>query len=118
MLLPENIELGNLTESASREHESLMALRDFWESKKAGRSLPSKANFPPGELKPWLGHIALVDVEQPSQRLRMRLMGADLVHYAGVDYTGRWLNECFSGDKLLRVLRPYHDCLETRSWTY
>ena len=118
MLLPESIELGKLSNDGVREHENLLALRAFWESKKTPRGLPSKADFPPQELKQWLGHILLVDVDLANVRFRIRLMGVDLVHYAGENYTGRWIDECFTGEKLEMVLKPYLACIASKSPTY
>ena len=80
---------------ATPQLERLVALQQVWESKCKDGRLPSKADFPPEDVKPWLGHILLLDVSRNPARFRVRLMGGNLVSYAGTDFTGKWLDEVF-----------------------
>jgi len=108
----ENVE--DTSDTIAPQPDRLVALQRFWESKRRDGKLPSKTDFPPEEIKPWLGHILLVDVVHPPPRFRIRLMGVSLVEYAGRDYTGKWFDEIFVGERLQQNIRPYLKCFETK----
>jgi hypothetical protein len=46
------------------------------------------------EMKPWLNHLALVDVIGDELRFRTRLFSTALIRAYGTDITGRWMDEC------------------------
>lgn len=76
----------------------LKILLRYWNEKRAGRPLPSRADIDPLELKPVLGNIVLIDVVPSDQhehgrRFRYRLFGTEFVFYHGTDLTGHWLDE-------------------------
>jgi hypothetical protein len=74
----------------------LRGLIDYWGTKCHGRRFPARADLDPIELKPWLGHLLMVDVvPQPNHevRFRYRLFGTEFIFYHGADMTGHWLDE-------------------------
>jgi len=99
-------------------HDGLVALERLWNSRRKNGRLPSKADFPPSEIKQWLGHIMLTDVSRTPLRFRVRLMGVILVEYAGTDHTGKWFDEMFEGERLARNLHPYLMCIDTKAPCY
>ena len=110
---------GNQSVGAGADrHPQLAALEQLWERKRVGAKLPSKTAFPPHEIRPWLGHVLLVDVDQNPVRFRVRLMGVNLVAYAGTDHTGRWLDEIFDPEQVKRLTAPHFKCLETKAPHY
>lgn len=70
---------------AENANQKLAALRELWERKRSGRTMPARADFNVGALRPWLGNLALIDV--PSNIVR--LCGANLMSRFGGDATGR-----------------------------
>lgn len=118
MLLSEQQDVTDFEGRGAPQLDRLIALERLWASKRKGGALPSKADFPPEEIRPWLGHIMLVDVHADPIRFRVRLMGVRLVNYAGKDYTGRWLDEVFEGERLQRNIKPHLTCLKTRQPCY
>jgi hypothetical protein len=90
----------------------LIKLSKLWHQQKGDRLLPAKTDFTAQLLKPWLGHIGLVDVSYDPLRFCVRRCGEVLVRYAGGDYTGQWIHECVAPENLDSVLRPYRDCVE------
>ena len=109
---------GEAGAAAPSRLESLLALERFWYAKRQGPRLPSKSDFPPTEMKPWLGHLMLVDVARAPLRFRVRLMGVSLVNFAGKDHTGKWFDEIFESERLARNLHPYLACLESKAPRY
>ena len=80
----------------------LRGLAGYWDSKRAGRRFPARADLDPLELKGLLGFLLLVDVVRQDSdssgqpgglRFRYRLFGTEFVFYHGSDLTGRWLDE-------------------------
>ncbi|GAB4169751.1 MAG: hypothetical protein OHK0024_05440 [Thalassobaculales bacterium] len=93
--------------------ESLVAL---WYGKCQDDTLPGRHDFDVLELRPWLGHIALYDVEPgpAGPRLRFRLIGTEIVAYDGGDFTGRYLDEVLPDPIRDIVLSLYRAVYETR----
>lgn len=87
--------------------DSLLA---FWTRLRAGRDLPSRRDFRPEDLRPWMGHLGLLDV-MPDGRLRVRLSGTAIVEYDGADFTGRYLEEVVPESARHLILRPYREVL-------
>jgi hypothetical protein len=105
--------LDGLARLGPIQDPQLLALEQLWKSKRNHQAYPARSDFEPRELGPWLGHVGLVDVMESPLRFKIRLMGEGLVHVAGGDYTGRWLDECASRDRIATVLRPFLRCLES-----
>lgn len=74
-------------------HPGLAQLLAYWLDKRGDRSMPSRADIEPAELKALLPHIFLVDVEYAPIRLRYRLVGSELVNVLGRDIKGKYLDE-------------------------
>ena len=72
---------------AENANQKLAALRELWERKRSGRTMPARADFNVGALRPWLGNLALIDV--PSNIFRV--CGTNLMSRFGGDATGRKL---------------------------
>lgn len=70
-------------------------LLDYWRAKRpAGGLLPGRAAISPVELGPgMLPHVALIDVINGGERFRFRLVGTKLNADAGLDLTGRFVDE-------------------------
>ena len=77
----------------SRRHPKLDALCELWESKRKGGALPARADFDVFELRPWLGHLNVIEVIDGGRDYRYRLHGNDLVQLLGMDLTGRRLSD-------------------------
>ena len=73
-------------------HPKLIAFFMLWSSKCAGPRLPGRIQFPVGELKPWLGHLALL--ERRGGGFLFRVCGTDLIARFGGEATGRMLESC------------------------
>ena len=87
---------------------------DYWQSKRQGRSMPSRADLDPVEFPTLLGDVILLDVEQPGPRLRVRLVGTHVVAMFGSDYTGQFLDEIDFGEQREKILADYGHVLEAR----
>lgn len=80
------------------EHPVLRRMIELWNEKRAGRSLPARADFDPVEMKFALGDINIYDVEEEPRRFLCRLDGTRQVELFGIDCTGRYLDECLSAE--------------------
>jgi hypothetical protein len=65
----------------------------YWMKKKAGRQLPSRSDIEPSEIKDLLPHIILTRLEYEPFRVLYKLIGTRAVENAGLDYSGRYLDE-------------------------
>jgi len=91
-------------------------LQERWRAHCRDERLPTRADFPPESLTPWMGHIQLVELvrEAETMRYRVRLAGTRIVYYEGRDNTGRFLDEIIPADQREGILEPYRHCAETR----
>ena len=95
----------------------LTQLFDYWLSKRQGKAPPRRADVRPGEIRPYLPIVHLIDVHREPLRFRHRLVGTELVERTGRNVTGQWVDESLYGpatkdvfEGLKRVteeLRPY-----------
>jgi hypothetical protein len=75
-------------------HPKLRQLYDYWDRKRGGRKMPSRADLDPLEMTFVIGNIILVDVIDGSPpRFRIRLHGTNLSQRVGFELTGKMLDE-------------------------
>jgi hypothetical protein len=68
-------------------------LRDYWESKRRGRAMPTRADIDPAEIKPLLPNLLIAELFTDPLRVRFRLAGTRVCEAFGFDIAGRWLDE-------------------------
>jgi len=83
----------DVTEVELRHDQRLLELFRLWQSKRADRIAPARADIPTEELLPWLGNIILLDVIDGGKDFRYRLFGSLIAREAGFDMTGKMLSE-------------------------
>ena len=66
----------------------LARLFDYWQSKRGGRAMPSRADIDPAELRSLVHHVMLYDVGKPGEPFLVRLAGQAIVDFVGRNYTG------------------------------
>lgn len=81
--------LGAQARSLPPQLESLLG---YWLQKCEGRTMPARDDLPVRELRPWLGHLALIDVAD-EQDIRIRLCGTNLIRRYGREATGAGIDE-------------------------
>ena len=96
------------------ESQVLRDIYHYWERKRDGRKLPSRGDIDPVEIGCLLPNIFLVDVEDRTRRLKIRLMGTEFAEQYGEDITGRYLDEMDFGDAKDFILASYEQVLSTR----
>ncbi|MDY0884947.1 PAS domain-containing protein [Dongia soli] len=76
-------------------HPSIVAITAYWREKAGQRSMPSRADIDPVDLKSHLPGISLVDVVPDARRFVYRLVGTYQVAQRGADPTGRSVLEAY-----------------------
>ena len=74
-------------------HERVRAIYRYWDGKRNGRLMPSRADLDPVDIPKLLPNVWLIDVARDPYRFRFRLLGTAVVEYAGEDNTGMWFDE-------------------------
>jgi hypothetical protein len=93
--------------------DKLRKLHRYWESKRAGRAMPQRADIEPTEIPALLAHIALVGVEAEPPRLFFRLIGTHITDSLGRDNTGKYFDEAYQGQLLEDITRVYDFVLQS-----
>lgn len=65
----------------------------YWDSKRAGRTMPARTDIRPEEIKTFLPHVVLIDVLHDPLDFRYRLIGTAVVANLLRNYTGVRLSE-------------------------
>jgi hypothetical protein len=75
-------------------HPSLQRLYQYWSEKRGGRSMLSRADIDPLDIRYAIGNVILIDVidGEPLQ-FRIRLHGTNLAEHVRFDLTGKMLDE-------------------------
>lgn len=68
-------------------NHQLVALAHLWVRKRGEHPIPSRTDFAISELKPWLGNLALIDLNEMGDGM-FRLCGTNLTARFGIDVTG------------------------------
>lgn len=94
-------------------HPRIAEMYRYWDSKKAGRRYPSRADIDPSELKGFLPGMSIVDVVQGDPiAFIYRLVGTRDVEARGSDPTGRRVGEDWFGLTAEEVLTNYRTVAE------
>jgi hypothetical protein len=87
------------------ENPILSGLWRYWQRKRAGRPLPSRADIDPMEIPAVLPYVLLVE-RSDEGRFRYRLAGTAVVDAYGMELTGRYVDEVFPNSR--RILAEQH----------
>jgi hypothetical protein len=94
---------------------ALKQLYAYWESKRAGRTLPLKSAIDPAEIKDILPYVIISEVFDGPLRVRYRLVGTEIVKLRGREFTGKWLHELQWNPVFLeRLLGEYRMLIDER----
>ncbi len=95
-----------------------LTLLDYWSGLEAGGLLPSRAAVNPLDVPRLLKNIGLIDVVQEiggGYRFRYRLVGTQMNHITGTDYTDRWLADVNSGEYAAFLERLYTETVARKA---
>lgn len=95
-------------------------MSERWRNACRDGRLPTRADFTPESMTPWMGHIQIVGVvrDNGAVRFRVRLVGTRIVYYEGRDNTGVFLDEVVPEEQHDEVLEPYRRSLDERIPVY
>ncbi|MBK8157713.1 MAG: PAS domain-containing protein [Rhodospirillaceae bacterium] len=115
LLLPASPALDDAALAATIGHAGMARLYRQWLdwAVRAG-GLPDRGTIRPEDLRPWLGHLAIVDIERNPFRLRYRLVGTRLTELLGHELTGRYVDELYSRRVRREATEAYRSVIEAR----
>ncbi len=92
--------------ASSIGHPMLRQLYGLWRQKRGAHPAPSRGDFGIEELRPWLGHLMILDCLE-NEDFRYRLYGTNLVGIFGFDLTGTLVSAAAGkiGDKPIAEYR-------------
>lgn len=92
----------------------IKALYAYWQSiHPAGGGLPGRQHFDPIDIPELLPHLWMLDVFRDPWRFRFRLVGTEIVRFAGRDVTGQWLDEVVEGYQDSEAFRAHCQIVES-----
>lgn len=93
-----------ITEDAlATDNPILSFFQDYWNKKRADRSMPSRGEIVPGQLKKYLGWLCFVEALPEYEDFRFRLVGSRVAEYFLSDATGLTVKEAYAAAKAGRV---------------
>jgi hypothetical protein len=96
-------------------HERVRAIYRYWDSKRNGRRMPSRADLDPLEIPRFLPDICLVDVVPDARKYLYRLIGTNEAAMRGRDPTGLPVGEGYFGTSAQSVFLNYDGVAESRA---
>ena len=95
----------------------------YWDSKRRGRAMPSRADIDPLEMKPWLKGTALIDVtrdpkEPTGYALHYRLIGSRPTLLRGQNVTGMRVEIAYFGASREAALENYRLVIAEKTLVY
>jgi hypothetical protein len=104
-----------IAKNAPITHPRLQDLLLFWSNECGDERLPPRTAFHFRSLRPWLGHIALVEAESSQTQFRYRLFGTRLSEMGGADHTGKLLDQAYDSSVVREILDPFLECVRLQS---
>jgi hypothetical protein len=101
----------------SMTNDRLRRLHEYWNGKRAGRAMPSRADIEPLEMVEHLGRMHLLDVVEPNL-FRFRLYGSSVTNPNVKDMTGRTTRDYEDAAFGAVVTRHYQECVEEKAPVY
>ena len=102
--------IHNEIDPLNLQHPTLAFLKNYWDLKRGGRKMPTRADIKPVDMKEHLGWIILLDVLPEFSDFRYRTIGTRVTQYFLADPTGKTLSESFSayGDAAVNGVLAVH----------
>ena len=85
--------MNRIASIADLGSEPLSRLEAYWLAKRGSRLMPARADIDPADIKELLPQIILTRIEHDPLRVRYAVVGTASATAAGIDYTGRYLDE-------------------------
>jgi hypothetical protein len=95
----------------------LRRLYEYWDGKRAGRAMPSRADIDPLEMREHLGRMHLLDVIEPNL-FRFRLYGSGVTNPNVRDMTGLTTRDYEDAAFGAVVTRHYQACVDEKAPVY
>lgn len=89
--------------SCKTDEGAIARVRDYWQSKRQGRPMPSRRDVNPAELRDVLPILQLYDLIDQGKTLGVRLLGTKIAQTLGEDPTGRTIARA-AADRVTRRL--------------
>jgi len=74
-------------------HGKVRAFAEYWQQKRGDQRFPARVEFDFPDLKPWLGHLILMDVIEAGADFRYRLIGTHITSFLNRDLTGKLVSQ-------------------------
>lgn len=110
MLLP----AAAAADTEALAHSGLERLYRQWCDWAGPLGTPRRCEIRAEALRPWLGHLAITDIERNPFRIRYRLVGTALTDLAGCELTGRYVDELYSPKIRREVATAYRAVVDRR----
>jgi len=106
-------------EVSAIKNRGLRNLFAYWDGQRGDRPMPSRRDIDPLNIEPAvLPYVLLTEVRQGGQRFYYRLAGTALSNIAGMQMSGRYLDELISGRYLEYVESLYRELVTRRRPLY
>jgi len=96
-------------------HERVRAVYRYWDGKRNGRLMPSRADLDPLDIPKYLPEICLIDVVPDARRYVYRLIGTNEALMRGRDPTGQAVKDAYFGTSVETVYLNYDAVVRTRA---
>jgi len=107
--------MARYLESEELDSETIRMVRAHWDEIRRGRRYPTKRDVDPAAIKAALPYLMICEVHRDPLRIRYRLVSTEVAHFAGGDFTGKWLDEVDWGDDARAIRGVYEHMLELGS---
>jgi hypothetical protein len=92
-----------------------VALYQYWNARRGIRSMPTRADIDPVEMRQWLPRVTLVAVSVDGRQFTYRLVGTQIVDLLGMNPTGRPVESAWPDEVQELVLEGYREVVERRA---
>ena len=111
------VQIGTHADEACGQDPILKFFVDLWMHKRGSRSMPSRADFRPTDMRTHIGSIVIAEALPDNSDFRFKLIGTEVARYFLADGTGKTTREAYAklDDQFgACVLKNYRDAAAGR----
>jgi len=97
--------------------ENELSLLQFWDSRRAGRTMPERSDFKPEDLYPWLGYLHLLEPIDGGRDFRYVIFTTRTLIGKDKDMTGKCVSD-WGDDRVVHAIRLYRSVVDLAKPVY
>ncbi|UUX50587.1 PAS domain-containing protein [Nisaea acidiphila] len=104
-----NTAVSDIVSEAEMTSPLIHSFYEFWKECCGDSPVPDREHFTPESLRPWIGHVQIVEVIDGGRDFYHRIIGTEIVEAVGRDLSRKYVSESSYGIGAEAMLERYRE---------